>query len=192
MRELKTFDGVARGLLPVLVVLYVVPLCLFAGCVYPAPLELDSPDAGPSAPPVIIASGPAPEFALPGPLFLDRSLPDQTFSLTVVDNDSIDESLFVRLFIDYGMPDQQPASSSCSLPPGEGVERVGECLLSPVCNDIEPEDEELHFLEAVIADRPFLDETARPPEQPPYRGLPADAAYSVRAWTLACTGGVPQ
>jgi hypothetical protein len=160
------------------------------GCVWPAPVELESADGGPGSPPVIISSGPAPEFALPGPLVLDRS-DNPLLSLTVRDND-IDEELFVRLYVDYGIDgEQRPARSGCVIPPSGAIERVGQCAVTPVCGDIEDDDESEHLLEAMIADRRFLEETDRPPEQPPHRGLPADAAYSIRAWIMRCLPAEP-
>lgn len=155
-----------------------------AGCVWPAPLNIEGADAGPGAPPVIVASGPAPGFSLPGPLVLDRS-DNPLLSMTIRDND-VDEELFVRLYIDYGITEQRPARSGCVVPPSGSVERVGECAVTPVCGDIASDDESEHLLEAMVADRAFLEETDRPPEQPPHRGLPADAAYSIRAWLVRC------
>jgi len=157
---------------------------VLVGCVWPAPLDIAQADAGPGSPPVIVASGPAPEFSFPGPLVLDRS-DNPLLSLTILDNET-DEELFVRLYVDYGLPDQKPARSGCVIPPSGQVERVGECALTPVCGDIAAEDETDHFLEAMVADRRFLEETDRPPEQAPHRGLPVDAAYSIRAWTVRC------
>lgn len=159
-------------------------LALGAGCVWPAPLNLEGADAGPGSPPIILTSGPAPEFSFPGPLVLDRS-ENPLLSLTVRDNDLEDE-LYVRLYVDYGLPDQRPARSGCVIPPSGELERVGQCAVTPVCGDIPNDDEEVHYLEAVIADRAFLEETDRPPEQLPHRGLPATAASSIRAWMVRC------
>lgn len=158
--------------------------CAAWGCVVPAPLNIEGSDAGPGSPPVIVASGPAPAFSLPGPLVLDRS-DNPLLSLTVRDNE-VDEELFVRLYVDYGINGQRPARSGCVIPPSGQIERVGECSVTPVCGDVPDDDEDEHLLEAMVADRRFLEETDRPPEQPPQRGLPEDASYSIRAWVFRC------
>ncbi len=154
-------------------------------CVIPPPLQLDESDSGVNATPVIVSSGPAPEFSFPGPLVMEHS-DQRRLTLTLSDSD-VDDTLHVRIYRDYGMPDESNFVSSCTFPPSGERTRVGDCLTQSFCNGLAPTDQDNKVLEAVVADRAFLDESDPAGEgQPAYRRLPTGTATSVRAWIMTC------
>ena len=72
-------------------------------CVIPPPLQTDPPDAAVNATPIIISSGPAPDFSVPGPLAIEHS-DTRRLTLTLSDTD-VNDTLHVRIYRDYGKPD---------------------------------------------------------------------------------------
>ena len=156
---------------------------LFVGCVYPAPLELDTPDAGPSAWPRIISASPA-EFAFPGVVHLERG-DDRQIVLTIADED-IDDNLHVRFFVDYDNPDVSVRAECAASPSGER-NRLANCRTASLCSSIDVGDTQPHILEAMVSDREFLNDSNPLAEgQPPFRAVPDNAAYSLRAWVMEC------
>lgn len=157
-----------------------------AGCVIPPSLEVEVSDAGFSADPTIRSA--ASPFEFPGPFTVARDDTDVTLSLTLRDND-VDDTLFVRLFLDYDPESGAGLLSDCvSAPTGER-DRVLGCPINTVCSLIEDGDTTLHNLEAHVTDRLWL--TADDPgaaDQPPLRAidLEAGAGDSVRGWTMRC------
>jgi hypothetical protein len=156
-----------------------------SACLIPPQLEVADEDAGANSPPVILSSGPAPEFSFPGPLLLDRN-DERRLNLTIDDND-LDDVVYVRLFIDYNKPDPTNFASNCSAPASGDVSRIADCALTNVCFGIAADDQDEHFFEAIVADREFLDESDPLAEdQPSFRAVPADARQSSAAWTVRC------
>jgi hypothetical protein len=157
-----------------------------AACVLPPPLEIESLDAGLSAAPVILAAKP---LAFPGPIVIQRGDQNTRLSLEIHDPD-VNDSLFVRLYVDYGIPGQNNFKSSCSLaasPTSREPLRTVDCSVSTLCNDVPETDTALHFLEAMVSDRQFLESSdPRARTQPLFRAVPEDAGYSFRAWLMQC------
>ena len=151
------------------------------GCFLPPPLEIGDPDAGPNSPPIFVSASPAPEFSFPGPMILMR--PDERrVSLTLKDNDK-DDTLYVRLYVDYNPAAPSPPWAECIAPPpddGSAV-RVVECAVSTLCNPIATNDTSFHTLQGMVADRPY-----RPEGEPAFRALPADAESTLRSWRMSC------
>ena len=162
------------------------------GCVLPADLEPAGADAGPSSPPVILSANP-PEYAFPGPIVISRVDPP-VMVLDAIDND-VSDSLYVKLYVDYGRPVPQPAFGECQsgLDDAGSRQRTIRCQTNSLCNSIDPEDNGNHVLEAMIADRQFLplgDPAAA--LQPAFRALSdwPKAGYSLSSWVMQC--GAPQ
>ena len=162
------------------------------GCVVPADLEPAGADAGASSPPVILSANP-PEYAFPGPIVMSR-LDPPVMVLDAIDND-VGDSLYVRLYIDYGRPDAQPPYGECQVGPDAAGsrERTIRCQTNALCNPVGEEDTGNHVLEAMIADREFLAMGAPGADlQPAFRGLAdwPNAGYSLASWVMQC--GAPQ
>jgi hypothetical protein len=153
-------------------------------CVIPPNLELDEVDGGTGSPPVIISSGPSPEFSVPGPLVLERN-DSRDITLTVEDLD-IDDDLYVRMFVNY--PVDTAVRAECQVGPTGSTTRVIECPTARLCEGVDDQDTSRHFLEAMVADRAFLaDNNPEARLQEPNRALPGEAGYSFRAWMISCT-----
>jgi len=159
-----------------------------SGCVIPVPLELENADAGPTAAPVILSASPDEfSFSNNGGIVLDVG-DTRRLGLTIRDPDRQD-SLYIRIFVDYDPLNPSNFSSECMVPgPSDSEIRVADCTTSTICTSALA-DGKTHFMEAMVADREFLDVSdPRAEGQPPFRALPEDAAYSFRAWPgLTCT-----
>lgn len=160
-----------------------------AGCVVPVPLELETADAGPTELPELVSAAPG-EFQFPGPLVLDHG-DQRRMSLTVRDRDH-DDTLYVRMFVDYGLPDGTGVPSKtgfvsdCVAVPSGTLTRIADCSMSAICNGITDTDN--HVLEAMVSDREFLPTgDPRAVYREPFRELPVDAAFTFRFWQLTCT-----
>jgi len=154
------------------------------GCVIPAPLQLDESDAGTNATPLIVSSGPAPDFSFPGPLAMEHS-DQRRLTLTLNDSD-VDDTLHVRIYRDY---DENSIGfvSSCTFPPSGEKTRVGDCLTQSFCNNVADTDQENKLLEAMVTDRAFLDESDPAGEgQDAYRRIQAGTQSSFRTWIMNC------
>lgn len=148
----------------------------FSACILPPPLELDQPDGGVNSAPVILSASP-PDVSFPQ-LRLERN-DSRTVDLQVHDPD-VEDSLFVRLYVDYGLPDPTPALAECSTGPSTS-ERVINCSLANLCFAVPEGDTSIHYVDAMIADRGFLSEGT-----PAFRAVPEQAQTSIRTWTLEC------
>lgn len=156
-----------------------------AGCVVPVPLELETADAGPTAQPELVSAAPG-EFDFPGPLALDPG-DQRRMSLTLRDRD-LEDTLYVRMFVDYGLPNQTGFVSDCVAVPSGALTRIADCSTSAICNSVTDSDK--HVLEAMVSDREFLPTgDPRAAGQDAFRELPIDAAFDYRFWQLTCTQG---
>jgi hypothetical protein len=145
-------------------------------CVIPPPGDFAEGDAGPSSPPVLVSVSP-PEFA--PPVMVVEPDDQRRLLLTLRDVD-VDDQLFVRIYIDYGVTAENSPVGFCNaLPSGEQT-RVADCSAANLCNLIL--DTEEHLLEVVVADLQFLNEG-----EPAFRALPETAASSIRGWSMRCT-----
>lgn len=155
-----------------------------SSCIIPPALEVEVDDAGVSSPPVIQSS--AAPFEFPGPFTLSRDDTDAVISLTLYDLD-LEDSLFVRLFLDYDPTSGAGLVADCTAPPTGDSNRVASCPASTICNRIDESDTNLHTLEAMVTDRPWL--TADDPAaegQDPLRATALDSTPSIRGWTMRC------
>ncbi len=154
-----------------------------SACILPPPLDVESDDIGISSPPVVVEIAPQ-EFKSPGLPIQVEQADERNMILTVSDNDP-EDLIFVRFFVDYARPDQTSFKADCSAPASGTERRQVTCSMATICNGISPDV--AHFLEAVIADRPFLDTSdPRAVGQLPFRALPPLAGSTITAWTLEC------
>lgn len=150
---------------------------LAGGCVLPPPLDVEGTDGGTDSPPVIVAATPS-DLAFPGPIVVSSRDILRQVTLVVSDND-IDDTLYLRFFRDWSDDNPLPPFSFGSLPASGLVGRTGNFFVANWCIDVE--DTDAHILEAMVADREFLETGS-----PPFRALPAGARSSIRAWLLTC------
>ena len=164
-----------------------VPLSAMSACIFPPNLELIESDAGPGAAPVIESVSP-PELAPPGPLSLTTDPLQPPMGLVIRDPDSQDASLHIRFFLDYSAANPSGSVTDCTIEPQGVAARAGSCPVHFICLE---EDDGDYFLEAMVADRPFLVESD-PNYDPskPFRSLPETGAASFRAWELTCSSSL--
>jgi hypothetical protein len=170
--KLQGIGPVARPLL-----LVVLMFGTSVACVIPPPGDFAEGDAGPSSPPVVLSVSP-PEFA-PPEMLVDPD--DQRRLLLTLRDVDVDDTLRVRIYIDYGVDDMPtPAVAFCTaVPSGEQI-RVADCSAFNLCGQVT--DGLDHLLEVMVADLEFLDEG-----EPAFRALPETAASSIRGWSMRCS-----
>jgi hypothetical protein len=148
------------------------------GCAVPPALQLDEPDAGENAAPIItsISGSDAKELVEPGPVTFDRGR--GTLSVSLRDAD-VEDELFVRLYVDYNKPDPTPARASCSAAPSITASRTTTCDISGVCTTADIGMPRLLWVE--VFDRELLQGG-----NPRFRAMPAGGASSKWHFTLMC------
>jgi hypothetical protein len=152
-------------------------------CVVPPPLDLDQPDAGPNAPPIITAAtdSAGTPIRTPGTVTINRLDLAGRISFQLYDV-NVDDTLFVRLYVDYDLAAPLPARADCFAPPAATnateVRTASDCEKAILCN---PSDVgTIHRLEADVSDRPLLQPTTN------HRDVEAPGLLSTWTWDLAC------
>jgi len=163
----------------------VVPVVLFVaalgGCVFPPSLTLEEDDASVNAAPVILdvrdeAGNP---FERPGPR--EVIVGQGRLVLTISDPD-LGDTLFVRYFLDYGLPAPTPSRVECEAAPGAtpSLDRQITCSLVGVCTT--PAVGAEHIFEIEVFDRPpVVDDTTRL-----FRQLDPPGLSSTWWWKVSC------
>ncbi len=156
-------------------------------CVVPPPLELDQPDAGPNAPPIFTAASDSAGTPIrpPGVVTVNRLDLTGRLSFTLYDVDA-DDTLYVRLYVDYDSNAPLPARSDCFAPPpaaGTQLRTASDCEKAILCN---PADVGVpHRLEADVSDRPLAQPTSN------HRDIEPPGLGSTWTWQLQCIEEVP-
>jgi hypothetical protein len=146
-----------------------------SGCFLPPSLEPETEaDAAPNSIPVIIDSTfPAVQVAI-------RKDGQDPLTLTVRDLD-VSDTVYVYFYVDYSVPEAGPPLSECTGAGGQH-DRVLTCEINSLCYRIPLPDNQVHFLEAVVADRERL-----LMGEPRNRAFPEGTGISYRAWLMRCT-----
>ena len=107
----------------------VLPLAL-ASCVIPPSLSV-SEDAGVNSPPAILSVS-SDQVVLPEPGPVAFEIGGNTdLSVSLIDTDA-DDTLYVRIFVDYNSPDRLDARSKCTAGSG-AARRTATCNLRSLC-----------------------------------------------------------
>src|SRR5689334_20238574 len=103
------------------------------GCVIPPALQVDNQDAGVNSPPAIL-SVTSDQQALPepGPVLFEEGRGAGAVNIQLIDTDTRD-TLYVRIFVDYNLPNRLAARVSCTAPPSKDATRTTTCILSTLC-----------------------------------------------------------
>lgn len=150
-----------------------------AGCFLPPSLEPETEaDAAPNSIPVIV------DFTFPAtrPLPIRKDV-QEPVTLTVRDLD-IADTVYVYFYVDYGLPELGPPLNECA-GAGGSIDRTLNCDLNSLCYRIPLPDTQVHFLEAVVADRERS--TTNEQGDPINRAFPEGTGISYRAWLMSCT-----
>jgi hypothetical protein len=108
---------------------------LLVGCVIPPSLSVDSQDAGTNSPPAILAvRSDQQELPEPGPVVFDQGPTAGKLSLQLIDTD-VNDTLFVRVFVDYRVDDPTAPRSTCKAAGGATAPamRTTNCDTTAVC-----------------------------------------------------------
>ena len=120
------------GRSPLLMVVALAVL-LAPGCVIPPSLSPDNQDAGINSPPAILSvTSDRQVLSEPGPLVFDMGATAGDLSLQLIDTDTQD-LLYVRIFVDYNMPDRLDARARCEAGASGNAIRNVTCKLNSLC-----------------------------------------------------------
>ena len=156
-----------------------ITMLTLVGCVIPPSLQVDNQDAGMNSPPAIM-SVTSDQQALPepGPVLFDRGASAGNLSLSLIDTDLMD-TLYVRIFVDYNLPDRLPPRAQCMASPNMKPVRTVTCGLASLCalGDLNVQ----RSMSIVVFDRPPLESG-----EPPFQQMPAGGLSTSRFYFLKC------
>jgi hypothetical protein len=144
------------------------------GCV--PSLSVDHQDAGINSPPAILAvRSDQQELPQPGPVLFERG--PGMVNVTLIDTD-IEDTLFVRIFVDYSVSVPTPARSLCAGASGT-ANRTATCDIKALCF---PSDVGVERLMTIhVFDRPLLDSGT-----PMFQAMDAPGLSTNRTYKLKC------
>jgi hypothetical protein len=119
---------------PVGFALCLVLLMPLVGCVIPPSLRVED-DAGVDSPPAILSiTSDQLAFAEPGPVFIERGEMAGNVTAKLLDTD-VSDILYVRIFVDYNLPDRLPPRVACMAAPNVPPSplRTATCDLAGLC-----------------------------------------------------------
>jgi hypothetical protein len=164
------------------IALWSVPLgAQLAGCVIPPSLDVDKQDAGVNSPPAIISvASDQQALSEPGPVVFDMGATAGDLNISLIDIDAQDQ-LFVRIFVDYNLPNRLDARARCTAPPSANPMRTATCKLNSLCvtEDLGVQ----RNMTVVVFDRDPL-----PPGEgePPFQAMPQGGLSTQRFYFLKC------
>jgi hypothetical protein len=159
-------------------VLYVVAFLLLGACVIPPSLSVEGDGGVGDSPPAILAlSSDQQQLTQPGPASFGVGQMS-TAIVSMVDTD-LNDTLFVRWFVDYSTQNPLPARVECFAPPSGSATRSAQCDLHTLCvqKDVGVERD----LSIVVFDRPLMD-----PGNPPFQQMQPGGISSSWFFHLAC------
>jgi hypothetical protein len=158
-------------------------MLMFEGCVIPPSLTIGE-DAGVNAPPAIMSVISDQEvLPEPGPVRFEIGSTTVDLSVSLIDTDLLD-TLYVRIFVDYNLPDRLDARSKCTAPPNMMPVRTATCPLNSLClmSDLGVQ----RNMTIVVFDRPPNDSGDG---DPPFQAMPPGGLSSSRFYFLKCQPG---
>ena len=182
MQRLKGFP-LAREVHTVVPPVFPLPLLLLvAGCIIPPSLSTDDHDAGVNSPPAITAvRTDADNLFEPGPVSLTRNT--GTINFELLDTD-VEDTLVVRVFIDYTIKDPTPARAQCTAPPTGMPKRTVTCTAGAICQIAD--DGQTRNMTAVVFDRVPLEAG-----KPEFQAMPVGGLSTSRFYFANCSGPQP-
>lgn len=153
---------------------------LLIGCVIPPAIGLEAQDAGTNSPPAIL-SVTSDQQALPepGPVSFNQGRTAGSLSVSLIDTD-VRDTLYVRIFIDYNLPNRLDARVRCQAPPSMNATRSTTCILSTLCTDDDIGVQ--RHMTIMVFDRPLLENG----EDPPFQAMQPGGLATGRFYFLNC------
>ena len=150
---------------------------MFAGCVIPPSLSVDTTDAGLNSAPSIISvrteGVELPEWKTAN---FEQGL--GSLNLVVYDTD-LDDTLFPKVFVDYNIPDQTAPRATCTPAGGGHVVRSSTCNLAGLC--LTPDIGKERTMQVIVFDREIIEG-----QLPLYQAMPTGGLQTSRTFTLVC------
>lgn len=156
------------------VIFLVAPLML-VGCVIPPSLSVDNQDAGINSPPAVIAVRTEQEELAELETVAFVMGEQSTVSVELLDTD-LQDTLYVRIFVDYTLDSPDPARSACTAPPTGTARRTVTCDTTALCPDLL-----MHDMQVKVFDRQILDGGT-----PPFQAMPEGGLSTGKAFKLQC------
>jgi hypothetical protein len=152
---------------------------MLVGCVIPPSLSIGD-DAAVNSPPAIM-SVTSDQQALPepGPVLFDEGRTAGSLNVSVIDTDLLD-TLYVRIFVDYNLPDRLDARVRC--PPASSTTpiRTVTCNLTNLCMDADVGAQ--RNMTIVVFDRQPLEDGT----EPPFQAMQPGGLSTSRFYFLKC------
>jgi hypothetical protein len=152
---------------------------MFAGCVIPPSLSVDTTDAGLNSPPSITsvrADGvELPEFSQ---VTFEQGF--GTLNLIVYDTD-LDDTLYPKVFVDYKFDDPKPARAPCTAASGRTVQRTSTCDLGALCQVGDIGNQTPLNMQVLVFDRQIIEGQA-----PIFQAMPPGGLSTSRTFFLKC------
>jgi hypothetical protein len=124
----RSIVGTALSLMSLMSLMLLLTL---VGCVIPPSLRIA--DEAVNSPPAILSiTSDQLELAEPKPVFVERGETAGNLSVSLIDTD-LGDTLFVRIFVDYNLPDRLPARVTCVAAPNEDAFRTVTCNMAGLC-----------------------------------------------------------
>ena len=168
---------VARPLHGSLAIRSLVLAMMFAGCVIPPSLSVDTTDAGLNSAPTIISVR-AEGVELPEWKQINFAQGEGTLNLIVYDTD-LDDTLYPKIFVDYNIPDQTAPRSTCTPAAGGRVSRSSTCSLIGLCLTADLNQE--RTMQVIVFDREIIEG-----QLPAYQAMPPGGLSTSRTFKLVC------
>ncbi len=150
---------------------------MFAGCVIPPSLSVDTTDAGLNSAPSIVSVR-ADGVELPEYSEVNFEKGFGRIDLTVWDTD-LDDTLYPKIFVDYTFKNPTPPRANCSQAAGNTVARSSSCALEGLCQDRDIGEE--RTMQILVFDRQVLDVGS-----PVYQAMPPGGLSTSRTFVLRC------
>lgn len=152
---------------------------LLTGCILPPSLSTGSEDARINSPPAITAvRTDADNLFEPGPVALKRN--SGTINFELLDTD-VEDTLVVRVFIDYTIDDPKPARTQCIAPATGDATRTVTCTAGTICQAAD--DGQTRNMTTVVFDRMVLDAG-----KPEFQAMPEGGMSTSRFFFVNCAG----
>jgi hypothetical protein len=166
-------EGVLRAV-------FAMSFAMFAGCVIPPSLSVDTTDAGAnSAPAIVSVRADLVEFPQFSTLVFEKGMGAGSLNVTLHDTD-LGDTLFVKIFVNYNHPDAVPARGQCEAGGGH-VDRTCSANMQSVCTTEDIGANPLPIMQVFV-----FDGDVEPDIQPPFQGIPTGRLSTSQTFFLRC------
>ncbi len=146
----------------------------------PPDLAVGSGDGGVNSPPAILSvSSEQQDLPEPGPVTIERGT--GLLSVVVYDTD-IEDSLYVRIFVNYEVTDPTPPRSTCTATPNGTAQRRANCSMGALCQEEEVgADPSAMLMQVQVFDRVVLDSGV-----PTFKAMDPGGLTTSRFYQMRC------